>query len=181
MDVWIFTLLNDEVLWQTRMALTAANDMEAALEANDSASSKADELHAQHRFWCATQTFLSASANLSKLLVTPRDGEAADEREFLRKKLHLPHDSPLLDRELRNHFEHYDSRIIKLARQHPDAGSTDALFGHPDEYGPYAHHILRCFDPQEQKFWFHGKPFPLRPWVEALRDVRALAQETRPY
>jgi hypothetical protein len=98
---------------------------------------------------------------------------------LLRKQLNVANGSPLIDRKLRNHFEHYDERMIKLARDHPDSGSIDAHFGHPSEYGPYAHHVLRCFDPQGRTFWFYGEQYPLEPWVQALRDVRAMAQETR--
>ena len=99
----------------------------------------------------------------------------------LRARLRVEDDSLLLNRELRNHFEHYDTRIIQLAREHPNEGGVDAHIGHPDEYGEYGRYLLRCFDPEEQKFWFRGEPFALQPWVEALRDIRALAQERRLY
>lgn len=181
MDVWIYILLLGEVEWQAKMALSAADDIEAALEVYGLADSDAEKSRAQHRFWCATQVLLSSSAMISKLLVVTKDGEAAEEKDLLRKKLRISDDSPLVDRTLRNHFEHYDSRIIQLAREHPDAGSIDAHFGNPNDYGPYAHHVLRCFDPRDRSFWFHGEMFPLEPWVKALKDVLALAQETRPY
>jgi hypothetical protein len=170
MDVWIYILLHDEVLWQTRIALTAHDDMQAALRSND-----------RPRFWYATQAFLSAAANVSKLLGTPKSKDAAAERAALRARLRVSDDSLLLDRELRNHFEHYDTRIIELAQEHPDDAGVGDHIGHPDDFGEYGRFLLRCFDPKEQQFWLRGKPFALRPWVEALRDIRALAQERRLY
>jgi hypothetical protein len=170
MDVAVYLLLHGEVEWQTRVALEAHDEMQIALKSKDS-----------HRFWFATQSFLSAAANVSKLLGTSRSKEAAAERAELRKRLRITDQSALLDRELRNHFEHFDSRMIEFAREHPNEGWVDAHIGHPNEYGEYGQHLFRCFDPQEQQFWFRGKPFALLPWVEALRDVRALAQETRLY
>jgi hypothetical protein len=169
-DVWILILLQGEVEWQTRTALIAHEDMQAALRENDHA-----------RFWYAAQAFLSAAANVSKILGTPNSKTSPNERARLRAMLRVGDDSPLLSRELRNHFEHYDARIIELAQEHPHEGGVDAHVGHPDDYGESGRYLLRCFDPEEQQFWFRGKPFPLRPWVEALRDIRALAQERRVY
>jgi hypothetical protein len=78
-------------------------------------------------------------------------------------------------------LEHYDSRVIAFASEVPAGGSVERFIGRPSDYGEYAHHTLRGFDPDEQQFWFRGKPFPLRPWIALLRNVLALAQEKRPY
>jgi hypothetical protein len=169
MDVQLYLLLRDEVERQAKIALTAYDDMQAALRPEN-----------YFRFWYAAQTFLSAAANVSKLLRTPASEDAAVERTALRRELRVADDSPLFNRELRNHFEHFDSRIIAFARENP-GGSADRYFGRPEDFGDYAHHALRGFDPQKQQFWFRGRPFPLRPWVEALRDVHAVAQEKRLY
>jgi hypothetical protein len=167
LDVAILIFLHREVEWQARIALMAYADMQAALRENDA-----------HRFWYGTQAFLTAAANVSKIL-DPNSKHAPDERAKLRSTLRISDGSPLLSRELRNHFEHYDERLIRFAQE--GGGDIDAHIGHPDEYGEYGRQLLRCFDPEAQQFWIRGTAFPLEPWIEALRDVRALAQERRLY
>jgi hypothetical protein len=69
----------------------------------------------QDRFWYSVQSLLMAAANVSKLLwPTYRRGEnlIPCRGEELRKSLAISDEhSPLSDRTLRNHFEHFDARL----------------------------------------------------------------------
>jgi hypothetical protein len=86
-------------------------------------------------------------------------------------------DSPLRSRELRNHFEHFDSRVIEFIREHPREDWVEAHIGPPRELGDLAPHVMRCFDPGTDTFWFRDIPFRLQPLIEALRNVRAMAED----
>jgi hypothetical protein len=163
---WVRLLLHLEIERQAGMALLAHDDMNAALSSND-----------RRRFWYSTQTFLSATANVSKLLWGTHRQAAADRKE-LRRELRVSDDSPLRNRRLRDHFEHFDERIVDYARAHPQVGWVDEHVGHPKDFGDP---LLRCFEPEEECFWFYDEAFQLQPWVAALRDLRAIAQETRPF
>jgi len=70
-------------------------------------------------FWFWAQAFLIAAGNASKLLWGV-DDKAAKRRRALRDRLEVTADSPLRDRALRNHFEHFDERI-------EDAVATGAI------------------------------------------------------
>jgi hypothetical protein len=132
-DPWVRILLQLEVERQTGFALDAHDELTAALTSGD-----------DRRFWRATQMFLSSAANVSKLLwgITR---EAEIDRKELRELLRVSDDSPLRSRALRNHYEHFDDRIVKYARAHPEAGWVDEHIGDRNAFG---HPILRCFEPE---------------------------------
>jgi hypothetical protein len=56
------------------------------------------------------QAFLIAAANVSKSLRGVNEGTAA-RRQELREELDTSDESPVRDRAIRNHFEHFDERI----------------------------------------------------------------------
>lgn len=60
--------------------------------------------------WFAIQNLLLAAGNLSRLLWGASTAQASS-REELRQSLSVTDDSPLRDRRLRNHFEHFDHKL----------------------------------------------------------------------
>jgi hypothetical protein len=88
-----------EIVLQSKIAFRANERLEAT---NDSF----DNLEV----WCSIQSILVCAANVSKILwPTYKKHEKRGER--LRKTLKVEANNPLSNREFRNHFEHYDSRI----------------------------------------------------------------------
>jgi hypothetical protein len=110
-EKWELFLLRLEIESQCASALTASGDLEEALAAGD-----------RRRFWYSVQGLLIASANISKLL-WGNDSAAAKRRSSLRRLLRVGDDSPLRNRRLRNHFEHFDERLEAWVRDAPGRGS----------------------------------------------------------
>jgi len=99
MDQQVLGILQYEVEFQCKCALTSASLMDQAYAADN-----------YDGFWYALQGFLIAAANLSKLFWGSR-GNKELERLDLRKSLGVTDDSPLRDPDLRNDFEHFDTRV----------------------------------------------------------------------
>jgi len=142
------------------------------------------------RFWHSVQSLLMAAANVSKLLwPVYRKGEnlVPDREEELRKSLDIgDKHSPLSDRTLRNHFEHYDARLEHWAatsekRNLHDLGMTSfgsastsadsaqAGIGDPGDQ-------MRSFNADSNIILFRGEVYRLQPIIDALADVRAKAK-----
>src|SRR6185295_10564085 len=87
-----------EIAHQCKSALKAFDKLKAPLQTSDK-----DEVFA------AIQAFLTATANISKLLWPSSQADETAERRGaeLRKHLAVSDMSPLKDRTLRNHFEHF--------------------------------------------------------------------------
>jgi hypothetical protein len=97
MDSFVRKIFRQEVELQCRAALSASNDLAAA--------------DTKTKVWIALQSLLVASANISKFLWGSQ-GKAAGERADLRSSLGVGDTSPLRDPDLRNDFEHCDSRLV---------------------------------------------------------------------
>jgi hypothetical protein len=142
------------------------------------------------RFWFSVQSLLMAAANVSKLLwPTYRKGEKliSERGEALRKSLAIGDEhSPLSDRTLRNHFEHYDARLEHWAATSEKRGlhdlgmrssgststpadSAKVGIGDPGDQ-------MRSFDADNNSIAFRGEVYQLQPIIDALADVRAKAK-----
>jgi hypothetical protein len=142
------------------------------------------------RFWYSVQSLLMAAANVSKLLWPVYwKGEKLlpDRGEELRKSLGIgDKHSPLSDRTLRNHFEHYDARLEHWAatseeRNMHDLGvtsfgsvsasadSAQAGSGDPGDQ-------MRSFNADSNTIMFRGEVFRLQPIIDALEEVRSKAK-----
>lgn len=84
-----------EVQQQSRIALLALDRLHESTHAGET-----------EEVWMYLQAFLGASANVSKLVFN-----GGSSRNELRQRLEIDDSSPLADRRLRNHFEHYDERL----------------------------------------------------------------------
>jgi hypothetical protein len=101
----ILEILQSEVEFQCKCVLIAAG-----LLSEQFAPGTADEDFDAEIVWFALQSVLIASANLSKLFWGSR-GKKEAERLDLRLSLSVADDSPLRDPDLRNDFEHFDTRV----------------------------------------------------------------------
>src|SRR5579862_3776447 len=90
-----------EVVWQSAVALEAMTQLREALAQPPSPSGN-------NRAFFHIQAFLVAAANVSKLLWPSGNRKRGNE---LRRLLSVTEDSPIANRTLRNHFEHFDERI----------------------------------------------------------------------
>lgn len=177
MDEFLLWRFQIEVNRQCKFALKALDDM-ALLQAEENED-----------FWYSMQAFLSAVANVSKLLwgsgSKPRERrDKAERRRVLRESLEVKDDSPLRDRRFRNHFDHFDERLEQYFEDWTEAGypgggsDTDIGPNEDHEFGPFG---LRNFDTTSHTLHFRGEELPLAPLfvhvqmleiraVEAIRD-----------
>jgi hypothetical protein len=144
----------------------------------------------QDRFWYSVQSLLMAAANVSKLLwPTYRRGEnlIPCRGEELRKSLAISDEhSPLSDRTLRNHFEHFDARLEHWAATSKDlslhdlgmksSGSTSTSAGYMVGGGGDPGDQMRAFNADSNTITFRGDVYQLQPIIDALEDVRTKAK-----
>jgi len=115
-DDWVLERYEQEIVVQAGMMDIAWRELHEARAAED-----------DFRTWNAIQSILTAGACISRILGLGQKGptrnkgceQARRERqEQLRKRLGLNDDSsPLGDRTVRNHFEHFDERLDEWANQ----------------------------------------------------------------
>jgi hypothetical protein len=121
---------------------------------------------------------LVAVANISKILwpSTPcgsvLDSDLISRRNALRKLLAIDENSILKSRTLRNHFEHFDSRIEEWVKKTKDWMIIDSnilpsylIAG----YDPIS--IMRNFDPGTYELTFKDRRYQFRLVVDAIKEL----------
>jgi hypothetical protein len=171
MDKMLLRIFQREVERQTRFALMAFSDLEAALKMGD-----------MDRIWYAVQGFLVAAGNVSKLL-WPSRPSVPNRGEELRQSLDVPDRSILAPRKFRNHFEHFDERLEQWAASSQSKNFADSNVG-PTEMisGLERCDYLRNLDTTRYAVTFRGDTYHLRRLVEALSNlyVKAAAEAAKP-
>lgn len=212
MESHVIGLFEREIARQCGFALRAADELQRALarferdvdaelrelaQAEDRYRAMYDQMVRRERedaeanfaAWYAIQGILVFAGNVSKLLWGANANRRAARAE-LRRALEISDDSPLEDRRLRNHFEHFDERLEAWASEdHPRL--SDGNIRHvpqfmlasrapqsPSEWfwASQARTSLREFDHELWMVTFYREPFELRPIVAALDDLRPRAE-----
>lgn len=128
------------------------------------------------RFWFSVQSFLIATANISKILF-PSEKSDRDliVAEDIRKMLSIDDISSIKPKRFRNHFEHYDERIeewVKKSQSHTIVDTNIAPKGFIQVGDPYAY--MRNFDPQKFELNFRDEEYEIRP---VIREINSLLQK----
>jgi hypothetical protein len=196
MDEILRTNCCRELDWQVAFARIAMKDLRAALTEMDQAARdfrsqrewfdvgswttllgefNRRRTDATQRFWYSAQAFLLAVANISRTL-WPAEGDPKAGRNVpqsrgieLRKHLGLPAHSPLTDRAVRNHFEHFDEGLDLWAT----GERKNLVFG---DVGPTTQvadlkNRLRDYDPVSETLSFQGEQISLRELSDALDNL----------
>jgi hypothetical protein len=147
LDSRLAKLLEEEVERQCRFGLMAADDLQSALAAGES-----DNLR------YAVQALLIAAGNVSKVLWPVKPASSA-RGEHLRRTLEVADDSPLANRDLRNHFEHFDERLEDWATSSARHNFVDSCIGNLKKMmgGVDATDCLRNLDPATMCLTFGGE------------------------
>lgn len=124
----------------------------------------------------ALHSFLTHTANISRLLFpTGQKGDVAQERGIhLREVLDVDDNSPISDRSLRNHLEHYDERLDKWAQSVSGATKSIATDNiHPKGMGPNVppSSTLRTYLTDSREFYFMGSTYELVPLVREIHRI----------
>jgi hypothetical protein len=185
----LLRLFQYQVRDQCRFVLIAAQDLNDALKAGNSPEplSWRERQEVHDRIWYSLQNLLTAAANIAKALW----GEGAkltEERRPLRESLGVPDDSPLQQTALRNHFEHFDSRLDIWAAESattPGSSYIDKIIGPPTTVvavGSGPKEYFRHFDPSTGVASFWGETFDLKALVDTVVELlpRAEAESAKP-
>jgi hypothetical protein len=179
-----------ELRAQCSAVMLAANDLEHLLDNAFTAGLFGGQSEHKVRFWYALQSFLTAAANISKLLWpietrgrSKEDKILADWRlergRDLRQLLTVPDDSPLRSRTFRDHVEHFDERLDQWV--HDAQATEDRLLlvrfiapGMAPEYRPTPERCFLYFDAEDYTVTFRGERYEL---VRVAQVIHALGEQ----
>lgn len=130
-----------------------------------------------HQTWYSIQSLLTATANLSKLF-WGQGGTKARERRPLRDSLQVSAKSALRPTTFRNHFDHFDDRLMTWQAESRSHNYADLNFGDiPNQIrGLKPIEIFRAFDPATGDLIFWGDRYSLPVIVQ---EVQGLLQRAR--
>ena len=196
MDEILRTNCCRELEWQVSFARIAMRDLRAALTEVDQAARdfrsqrewfdvgswttllgefNRRRTAATRRFWYSAQGFLLAVANISRMLwPSERDHKggrsvSVSRGNELRRHLGLPLRSPLTDRAVRNHFEHFDAGLDLWAERERKI-LADAEVGPTTRVADFKNRF-RDYDPASETLTFQGQRISLRELSDALDDL----------
>lgn len=125
-----------------------------------------------NQIWFYIQSFLTSTANVSKLLFGTKT-HISRARRPLRESLNVSEDSVIKIRDMRNHFEHFDDRMEKWNNTSLHHNFADKLIGPSNmingfEQGDYFRH----FDTTEGAIRFNGETYLIQPIVNELVKIK---------
>jgi hypothetical protein len=162
-----------EIDEQCIFALNAAGGINAGLQSGPS----------QDQIWLSIRALLTAAANISKCLWPTENrstrSDFPDRGEALRGALDVEDDSPLSNRDLRNHFEHMDERLETWWLEDPHHNIARRIIGPFDRtiVGLAPGSMFEQFDPDTARVAFRGDTFELQPLVDEISQLKS--QTTR--
>lgn len=129
-----------------------------------------DSIVSGAKFWCYAQSMLSCTANISKYLWGRKYGE---DRELIRGLLDINDDSLLKDRQVRNHIEHFDERLLQWEKRiQDDEIYTDAGIGTEENYNEYIYRPFRYYTWDTNIIYFKDLKFDINNIVLEISRVR---------
>ena len=158
MDPMLLRIFQQQIMVQFQFLLLASNDLNAGLVLENTTLT-----------FCAVQNILNAAANASKVLWGNR-GRLAAQRKEIRDSFGVTDDSPLFMMTMRNHFEHFDSRVDEWWRDSKDHQFFDLNFGNRSSLaGVDSNGLFRMYDPLTADVAFWGDNFNIRSLVNEVR------------
>ena len=118
-------------------------------------------------FWYSLQSFLTASANISKIF-WPVDKSPYKERgEFMRSLLDIDNNVSFRLRDPRNHLEHFDERLDDWYSQSTHHNIIDTSIGTESSISGDID-FMRFFNTHTFTFRFRGDQYEINPIHESL-------------
>ena len=125
----------------------------------------------------ALHSFLTHCANISRLLFPGqrRNNQTRRRGKMLCDALDVDENSPIADRSLRDHLEHYDERLDRWARRASKSATvsfaTDNI--HPKGMGANVRpeSTFRTYLTDSKEFFFMGHTYELVPLATEVRKI----------
>lgn len=178
-DDWAQRIYLVEVARQCTFALLAATELTESLQRDG----------IRERSWYATQSFLTSTANVSKLLYPAAPGEKNKPEvicwrlkrgKMLRELLGVKIGDPLLDRKVRNGFEHIDEKIDEWLIRQPRP-TIEQVEGGNAPFTPESPTIpLRIVRPKDGVISFRDVEVDIVAVVRRLTEILEKARELEP-
>lgn len=135
----------------------------------------AAKLEPSLEYWQFVQAMLGAVANISKAL-WGQSGSRAAERSDLRAALEVKDTSPLRPTSMRNHFDHFDDRLVEwwdrsTGREYVDLN----ICPEADVRHVPAEKRFRHYDPLTERLTFWGDGYHLPTITAEIERIAPLA------
>lgn len=169
----------EAMLFCTSGALRAGEGVRAALDRGSRFTFESEEWQeAAREILDAVQTIAVQSAALSRYLWPSRTQTIHAERGArLRGSLGVAEDSPLRDRELRNHLEHFDERLDQFCQALQAGVILPTYVGpiHTDDGMPA--YLFRAYYTDVSVFEVLGKRFDIPPLLDEVGRIHDILVE----
>ncbi|MGX1469004.1 hypothetical protein ACUW84_001586 [Bacillus sp. 153480031-1] len=135
-----------------------------------------EERYESGKIWYHIQSFLTSSANISKLLWGVKS-EISDSRKELRRKLGVSEDSKLKHRKMRNFFEHFDEHIEEWVRNGRSSIFIDSNIGPKTAIGIVdsgEYQFMRNFDHETGIITFKQHEYDMKEIIEEIYKIYTL-------
>jgi len=149
-----------EILLQSKIAFRANERLKATQDNFDNLE-----------VWCSIQSILVSAGNVSKIL-WPTSKKYKTRGERLREILKVEDNNPLSNREFRNHFEHYDSRIEEWFNKSSGGVYTDLVMNPSINDREFENFHHRGYNSFNNTLIFRGELLDLNKILNALEDIR---------
>jgi len=178
---WPFDLFIREIKEQCIMAIIAVEDL------NKLASIKPLD---NSRFWYSIHGFLSATANISKLLsfsefsyrkgkpLAPYKERNKTLKKILRCYCRVDSKSIIIQRKFRNHYEHYDERLFEWAVNDKSVmmeyriGTPEMLRSQFNLPKSVSIKPLKCFDPSTFSLLCYDETLNINEMIEEIEKIK---------
>ncbi|MFA6046380.1 MAG: hypothetical protein WC718_15455 [Phycisphaerales bacterium] len=177
MNDFLLRVYCGEVAQQCNRGIMAYQQMRRLVTSPSSASDIEEHIGTVFQ---ALNNVLTCAANVSKLLTTPNKKPLVTDRgEALSKRLNVLASSPVHNRILRNHVEHFDERIDTWAATDPNHIWASDFVGPLNIAVIHGANIpvRRRYDPMTDTFHFLSDQIELYAVKEELRRIQLAADE----
>jgi hypothetical protein len=157
-------VFKSEIKYQCKFAFISAENMEKFLKGSD------DDVSMDF-FWYSVQSFLVASANISKLLWNS-EKMAPEMSRQIRTDLEVENNSPLRSRRFRNLFEHYDEQITEWMKKSTSKNYISSNVG-PRGFisGVDTKDMFRNYYSDENVLTFRGEEYKVQPVLDEIYRI----------
>ena len=178
MEPFVERIFLEELTTQCAWAISSVQRMNEILQTKDAGGPQA--------FFQQAAELLQHAGLASKILWPPgspvgfKNKRAKVRGIYLRTTLEITDSHALKNRNLRDHFEHYDERLDDWVVKSPNRIMVNSIIGPRNTIGGNVvqdHEIIKLFDPQTNTLIFRGEPYDIQLLVNSVIDVKNRVQK----
>jgi hypothetical protein len=176
MEAFVESIYLEELVTQCAWSVSAVQRMNEILQAPGTTP---------QIFFRQAAALLQHAGLASKILWPPgspvgfKNKRAKARAAHIRKMLAITDGHVLKNRQLRDHFEHYDERLDDWVTNSPNRIFVNNVIGPRTVIGGNVvkdHEIIKLYDPMTKCLIFRGEPFDIQSLVSGLIDIQQRAQ-----